>query len=224
MSVRIVLFAKAPLPGLAKTRLIPALGALGAAEFARRMMKHAVTQALAAEVGPVELCVTPFHQESTWQSLGIPAAVTWSDQGEGDLGSRMARAAQRVLAAGESVLLIGGDCPALSAEHLRRAVTSLQHFDATLVPTADGGYVLLGLTRFHASLFEDIEWSTGSVAQETLRRLEKLGWNVQTHSMLQDIDEPADLKGLAPHWLEPLQEDESAQVKRRSTGRGPQRS
>jgi len=84
MSVRIVLFAKAPLPGLAKTRLIPALGALGAAELARRMLKHAVTQALAAEVGPVELCVTPFHQESTWQSLGIPAAVTWSDQGEGD--------------------------------------------------------------------------------------------------------------------------------------------
>ena len=224
MSVRIVLFAKAPLPGLAKTRLIPALGAQGAADLARRMLNHAVAQALTAEVGPVELCVTPSPQESTWQSLGIPAAVTWSDQGQGDLGSRMARAAQRVLGAGESVLLIGGDCPALSAGHLRHAVTSLQHFDATLVPAVDGGYVLLGLKRFHASLFEDIEWSTGSVAQETLRRLEKLGWDVQTHSMLQDIDEPADLKDLAPHWLEPLQESESGQVNRRSMGRGPQRS
>jgi glycosyltransferase A (GT-A) superfamily protein (DUF2064 family) len=65
---------------------------------------------------------------------------------------------------------------------------------------------LLGLKRFHASLFEDIEWSTGNVARETLRRMRKLGWDVQTHSTLQDIDEPADLKSLAPQWLEPLQE------------------
>lgn len=201
MSVRIVLFAKAPLPGLAKTRLIPALGAQGAAELARHMLNHTVAQALAAAVGPVELCVTPSPQTSVWQSLGVPAAVAWSDQGEGDLGSRMARAARRVLDTGESVLLIGGDCPALSAGHLRAAVTSLQHFDATLIPTTDGGYVLLGLKRFHASLFEDIEWSTDSVALETLRRMEKLGWDVQTHSLLQDIDEPADLRCLPPDWL-----------------------
>jgi glycosyltransferase A (GT-A) superfamily protein (DUF2064 family) len=113
----------------------------------------------------------------------------------------MARAARRVLDTGESVLLIGGDCPALSAGHLRAAVTSLQHFDATLIPTTDGGYVLLGLKHFHASLFEYIEWSTDSVAVETLRRMEKLRWHVQTHSLLQDIDEPADLRCLPPDWL-----------------------
>jgi rSAM/selenodomain-associated transferase 1 len=198
--VRIVIFAKAPVPGLAKTRLIPALGAQGAADLARRMLDHTVAQALAAEVGPVELCVTPLPGNAAWQGLTLPASVTWSDQGDGDLGERMARAAQRVTGARESLLLIGTDCPALDAAQLRRAATSLQYFDATLVPTADGGYVLLGLNRFHASLFEDVEWSTDSVANETRRRLARLGWRVQDEPAVHDIDEPADLPWLPQGW------------------------
>jgi glycosyltransferase A (GT-A) superfamily protein (DUF2064 family) len=118
----------------------------------------------------------------------------------------MARAAQRVTDAGESVLIIGTDCPALDAAHLRRAATSLQAFDATLVPTADGGYVLLGLNRFHASLFEGIEWSTDTVGQETRRRLEQLGWKTQSQPMLRDIDEPADLRWLPEQWRAPVHE------------------
>jgi uncharacterized protein len=208
--VRIVIFAKAPLPGMAKTRLIPTLGAQGAADLARRMLSHTLAQALAADVGPVELCVTPSPIEALWQSFTIPASVAWSDQGEGDLGMRMSRATQRVTGAGESVLIIGTDCPELDAGHLRRAATSLKHFDATLVPTADGGYVLLGLNRFHASLFADIEWSTHSVASETLCRLEQLGWKVQNNPMLHDIDEPADLGWLPPAWPGAANEHESA--------------
>ena len=179
--VRIVVFAKAPVPGLAKTRLIPALGAQGAADLAQRMLDHTLAQALAAEVGPVELCVAPSPDDAAWRDQARPASVTWSDQGDGDLGERMARAVQRVTGAGESLLLIGTDCPALDAALLRRAADSLQQFDATLVPTADGGYVLLGLNRFHASLFEDIEWSTGTVAAETRRRLAGLAWTVKDH-------------------------------------------
>jgi rSAM/selenodomain-associated transferase 1 len=206
--VRVVIFAKAPLPGMAKTRLIPTLGAQGAADLARRMLSHTLAQALAADVGPVELCVTPSPIEALWQSLAIPASVAWSDQGEGNLGTRMARATQRVTGAGESVLIIGTDCPALDAGHLRRAAASLKHFDATLVPTADGGYVLLGVNRFHASIFADIEWSTHSVASETLSRLEQLGWKVQNNPMLHDIDEPADLGWLPPAWLGAANEHE----------------
>ena len=208
--VRIVIFAKAPLPGLAKTRLVPALGAQGAADLARRMLDHTLAQALAAEVGPVELCVTPSSSDAAWQGLTLPATVTWSDQGDGDLGERMARAAQRVTRAEESLLLIGTDCPALDAAHLRRAANSLQHFDATLVPTADGGYVLLGLNRFHSSLFEAIEWSTDGVADETRRRLARLGWKVQDEPTVHDIDEPADLRWLPRDWPECIHEQESA--------------
>jgi rSAM/selenodomain-associated transferase 1 len=198
--VRTVIFAKAPVPGLAKTRLIPALGEQGAADLARRMLDHTVAQALAAAIGPVELCASPASAEAAWEPFPIPASVTWSDQGEGNLGERMARAAQRVTGAGESLLLIGTDCPTLDAGRLRRVALSLHRFDATLVPTADGGYVLLGLNRFHASLFESIEWSTGSVAVQTRQRVAELGWTLHDDPVVHDIDEAADLRWLPPGW------------------------
>jgi len=199
--VRIVIFAKAPLPGQVKTRLIPSLGAQGAADLARRMLTHTLAQAVAAAVGPVELCVSPSPQDPVWESMGLPVIAAWSDQGDGDLGTRMARAAQRTLAAGEAVLLIGTDCPALDAGHLRHAATVLQQVDATIIPTSDGGYVLLGLNRFHRRLFEGIEWSTHGVTRETRRRLVELGWRVQEAALLHDIDEPADLRWLPRDWL-----------------------
>lgn len=200
--VRIVIFAKAPLPGLAKTRLIPTLGAGGAAVLAQRMLGHTLAQALASAVGPVELCVSPPAHDALWNAVAVPPDVAWSDQGEGDLGARMARAARRITAAGESVLLIGTDCPALGAGQLRHAAAALQQADATMIPTADGGYVLLGLKRFHATLFQDIAWSTDSVAGETLRRLRELNWTVRCEAQLHDIDEPADLEWLPAGWLE----------------------
>ena len=200
-NVRIVVFAKAPVAGQVKTRLIPSLGAQGAADLARRMLVRTLAQAVAAAAGPVELCVTAGPADPIWQSLDVPAGITWSDQGEGDLGMRMARAAQRTAATGEAVLLIGTDCPALDAGQLRMAAAALQHCDATLIPTADGGYVLLGLNRFHPTLFDGIEWSTGSVAQETRRRLAALHWSVREAPPLHDIDEPADLRWLPRGWL-----------------------
>lgn len=194
--VRTVIFAKAPLPGLAKTRLIPALGAQGAADLARRMLLRAVQEAQSANVGPVELCVTPAVTDEVWRTILIPAAVQWTEQGEGDLGERMARAAQRVLDCGEAVLLTGTDCPELKAAQLQQAASALRCCDATLVPAFDGGYVLLGLSRFHRSLFEGIAWSTDRVAKETVQRLKQLEWSVQHLPMLHDIDEPEDLKWL----------------------------
>ena len=199
--VRIVIFAKAPQAGLAKTRLIPALGAQGAADLAHCMLMHTLDKAIAANIGTVELCVTPAPADPVWQTLGMPETVRWSDQGAGDLGERMARAARRVIDGGEAVVLIGTDCPELSVEHLRQADSELQRVDASLFPTADGGYALLGLNQFHRSLFADIAWSTDSVAFQTLCRLGQLGWTVQSHATLHDIDDPADLKWLPSPWL-----------------------
>ena len=196
---RIVIFAKAPVAGLAKTRLIPALGAQGAARLAAALLEHAVAQALASGVGPVELCVTPAPADPLWSGLAPQATLTWSDQGNGDLGERMARAAQRVLDAGEPVLLMGTDCPDLTAARIRDAAASLIAADAALVPAFDGGYVLLGLNHFDASLFAGIAWSTATVAQETRRRVEQLGWSLQNLPTLHDIDEPADLRWLPAH-------------------------
>jgi hypothetical protein len=196
--VRVVIFVKAPLAGLAKTRLIPALGQQGAAELAKRLLGHTLREALAAQVGPVELCVTPSAAHPIWPTLAIPRAVPLTEQGEGDLGERMARAARRVLAAGESVLLIGTDCPQLDAAQLQQAASALQHAHAALLPAFDGGYVLLGLNQFDASVFSGITWSTDSVASSTFQRLEQLNWRMHIGPTLHDIDAPPDLQWLPP--------------------------
>ena len=210
---RIVIFAKAPLPGYAKTRLIPALGLDGSAQLARRLLMHTIEQALAANIGPVELCVSPSVHHPIWETLPwetlprkTPARKTdplaWSYQGEGDLGQRMGRAVQRVTAQGESVILIGTDCPGLNADTLRAAAHALDHHHASLTPVSDGGYSLLGLNQYTPRLFTDIPWSTEIVAQLTRQRIAELGWTLQEGPMLHDIDEPDDLQHLPSHWLQ----------------------
>ena len=193
VSCRIVIIAKAPLAGQCKTRLIPALGPQGAARLAARMLQHTVQTALDAGVGPVEICASPSAQHPVWRSLGLPATVQCSDQTEGDLGARMAAAARHTLARGEHVILIGTDCPALCTTTLQNAAQALARHDASLVPTADGGYALLALARFHTGIFENMLWSTPAVASVTLERLSLDAWRVHVGPTLHDIDEPADL-------------------------------
>jgi rSAM/selenodomain-associated transferase 1 len=200
--VRIIVFAKAPQPGLAKTRLIPALGERGAAALARQMLLHTLAAALEAEVGAVELCVTPGFDEAAWRGILLPNGISISAQGEGDLGARLARAAQRANARGERVLLIGTDCVEMSAGLLQQAAQKLVDCDAVIHCTADGGYALLGLTRFNPFLFGDMPWSTDAVASVTVARLGQLGWSTHVAKMLHDVDEPQDLKRLPPHWRE----------------------
>jgi len=200
--IRLVVFAKAPMAGFAKTRLIPALGQQGAADLAQRLLEHTLHEAQKAQLGAVELCVTPSVTDAFWQTLRLPQTVRLTDQGTGDLGERMARAAQRVIAEGEAVLLIGTDCPQLNAAQLQRAALTLKHAQTTLIPAFDGGYVLLGMTQFDSSVFSGIAWSTDRVMQETLNRLKRLDWRVKTLPALHDIDVPADLQWLPIAWLD----------------------
>ncbi len=191
-ATRILIFAKAPVAGAAKTRLIPLLGAEGAARLAANMLRQTVASAIAAGLGTPELCVTPDSDDPAWQDL-LPPSVALSDQGSGDLGQRLSAAAARVIAAGENVLLIGTDCPALDGALLAAAAAHLETHDAVLHRAEDGGYVLLGLKRFDPSLFTDIAWSSDTVATTTIERIEALGWSLFFGQTLRDIDEPADL-------------------------------
>lgn len=190
---RIVIFAKAPAPGHAKTRLIPALGEVGAARLARRMLAGTVAEAISAGLGTPELCATPDPGDPLWSGL-LPTGVRVSVQGEGDLGERLASAARRVIREGERILLIGTDCPDLDAPRLRAAASQLDHHDAVIHPAVDGGFVLLGLGRYDASVFQGISWSTDSVAHDTKARISALGWSLHIGDTLRDIDEPADLE------------------------------
>lgn len=199
--IRIVIFAKLPAAGFAKTRLIPALGAEGAARLAQQMLHHTVREALAAAVGTVELCVTPSPDEPEWRQQKLPHEVSWSCQGEGDLGDRLSRAARRTLQSGESILLIGTDCPVLNAKQIKIAAQALSHSDAVLIPATDGGYVLLGVNQFHEALFNTIAWSTATVSAETIIRMKHLKWSIALLPACHDIDEPSDLAHLPQDWL-----------------------
>lgn len=203
---RVLVLAKAPQPGRVKTRLIPLLGAAGAALLARQMLAQTLQTALDAALGPVELCMSPAPGAAAWEGVAIPVGVLCSAQGKGDLGQRMARAVTSVTRRHrDAVLLIGTDCPVLTAQHLQQAAQALWHHDAVMLGAHDGGYVLLGLKAPCAAIFADMPWSTPAVATQTLQRLAELGLRVWQGPVLHDIDEPADLLHLPQHLFNPRQ-------------------
>lgn len=199
-ALNLIVFAKAPLAGFAKTRLIPALGEEGAAMLAQRMLLNTLQQCVQAALGVIELCVAPNPAHDYWQSFVLPPGVQLSSQGEGDLGQRLGRAAVRANKAGNSILLIGTDCPQLTAERLRSAASALKNSDAVIYPARDGGYALLGLNRAEPALFENIRWSTEVVAQQTRERLDQCNMRCEWLETLVDIDEPEDLEFLPESW------------------------
>lgn len=201
MSTALIVFAKAPLPGLAKTRLAPALGEAGAAALAARLLDHALAQAVAAGVGPVELCATPDEGHALLRAAAQQHGVALTAQGGGDLGERMQRAFERVLARHGAALLVGSDAPAIDAAMLRRAAAALVANDAVFVPAFDGGYALVGLRRADRRWFDGVAWSTPRVMAETRARLHAAGMRWAELPPVADIDTPADLAQLPPGFL-----------------------
>lgn len=196
--VRIAILAKAPIAGHAKTRLIPALGAQGAARLQRSFARHAVHVAMEAELGEVVLWCAPDATHRFFRALQRTTGVLCSDQPEGDLGARMLRAAVPASVAEEEqpVLIIGTDCPALRPHHLRAAAAALEAVDAVFIPAEDGGYVLVGLQRTQPGLFAGMTWSTDRVMADTRQRAASLALTIRELPALWDVDLPADLKRL----------------------------
>lgn len=197
----LIVFAKAPVAGLAKTRLIPALGAAGAAALAQRLLEHTVAAAAQAGCRHVELCATPDAGHAAFQRLAAQHALALTLQGDGDLGQRMDRALTRALQAHASAVLIGTDAPALDDARLAQAQAALQSHDAVFVPALDGGYALVGLRRPAPALFAGVAWSTPQVMAQTRERARAAGLRWAELEPVFDVDEPADLAHLAayPH-------------------------
>jgi rSAM/selenodomain-associated transferase 1 len=199
VTVTVIVFARAPEPGAAKTRLIPRLGAAGAAELHARMTRRALDTARAAFPGAVELCCAPDAAHPFFRDIG---GVRLAEQGPGDLGERMHRALVR---AGGPAILIGSDCPALTPDYLHAAGTALKGgAEAVLGPAEDGGYVLIGARQSIPALFGGIEWGSAGVLDAQCERLRALGWRWAELAPLWDVDRPEDLerlRGLAPELL-----------------------
>lgn len=184
------MFARAPVPGRAKTRLVPALGEWGAARLQWRLTSRAVRLARAAFPRQVELHVTSPH--GLFRSLHVKLEV----QKGRDLGERMHNALSAALRRHRVAILIGSDCPALTPRDLRRAVRLLGGHDVVLAPAEDGGYALVGMRRPAASVFREVSWGTSSVLRETLSNLRRSNLSCALLRTVWDVDRPADLARL----------------------------
>jgi len=191
--VALAILAKAPVPGFAKTRLAPALGAERAAALQARFLERAVTTACSAQIGPVSVWAAPDPDHPAFQTL-TAFGVALLRQPDGDLGLRMLAA---LAAARGPALVIGTDCPALTPAHLRAAADALAGgVDVVVVPVEDGGYALIGMRELRPQLFTDMPWSTAGVMAETRRRLARLGLSWREPARLWDVDGPEDLPRL----------------------------
>ena len=198
LPVSIAILSRAPVPGQTKTRLIPALGAEGAADLHRRFLHATVRTALQANLGPVTLWCTPDTSHPEFTACAALGPLTLRPQVVGDLGLRM------LATIDTPTLIIGTDCPALTQTHLQQAANALNENDAVLIPAEDGGYVLIGLRQPEPAIFTDITWGTAQVLASTRQRLRDIGYSWRELPTLWDVDEPADLTRL--HHMELLKQ------------------
>ncbi len=201
----IILFTRYPEPGKCKTRLIPALGADGATKLHQQMTRLILAQLTKlALTCPYRLEI--HHEGGTEAQMRswLGADHIYRKQAAGDIGCRMRAAISSHVSQTQRLLLVGSDCPSLTAGIMAEAFTALTTHDLTLGPAFDGGYYLIGVRQESAdiichSLFQDIPWSTDDVYTLTKSRAEQHQLRCHTLAQLHDIDTPADLRYFDHH-------------------------
>ena len=194
----LIVFLKHPEPGTVKTRLMPALGPVVAADL-YRALSETVLEATVPGPGEYERLVFFAPPGAAEEVRAWLPGIRLLPQGGGDLGGRMSGAFARAFARGaERVAIIGTDSPAVSRATAVEALDALSAADVVLGPAEDGGYYLLALRRPQPELFEGVAWSTSSVLAETVARARKAGLSVRLLSPLSDIDTPEDLRAEWP--------------------------
>jgi rSAM/selenodomain-associated transferase 1 len=196
----VLVFAKAPVPGRVKTRLLPGLSAAQAAALHDRMVARAMGAAADSRLGPVTLYRTPGRESPALRAHARRVGAGLAVQQGVDLGERMHAALDAAVRERGAALLMGSDCPDLDARRLREAARALADgAQAVLIPAVDGGYVLVGCRAPPpASLFRGVPWGTSGVMDATRVRLAAIGWRWQELSPLRDIDRVQDLDLLPP--------------------------
>jgi hypothetical protein len=194
----IAILAKAPVPGYAKTRLIPRLGAEGAAALQAWLIERTLATALASGLGPVTLWCAPDDRHPAFAAARERFGVRLCVQPEGDIGRRMLAAFE---ATAGPLVLVGTDCPSLVRQDLQAAAAALDAADAALCPAEDGGYGLIAASRPLPALFEGVPWSTDDVTRATLARAAQAGLSVSVGRTIWDVDRPEDYdRLLASGW------------------------
>jgi len=193
----VIIFARAPIPGQAKTRLIAKLGAWGAARLQARLTERALQTAIASGCGPVELHGTPGARHPFFLKERRRFGVALRRQSGRDLGERMHCALRAALRRHRYALLIGVDAPELRAADLRRALRLLRSgCDVVIAPAEDGGYALIACRRAPRPIFERIEWGGNEVSARTVERLARLRLRWRALRTVWDVDRPEDVERL----------------------------
>lgn len=194
----LIIFTRYPEPGKTKTRMIPALGDLGAANLQKQMTEYTVSQVKELQKTVDVSCEVRFaggNLQLMQDWLGVD--LVYQPQGEGDLGDRMVRSFSDAFQSGsEQVIIIGTDCPGVNSQLLAKAFEQVCSYNLVLGPAIDGGYYLIGLRQPIPDLFANIDWGTPQVLQQTVSIAEKLNLSKIYLPALSDVDYPEDL----PIW------------------------
>ncbi|MBC7781045.1 MAG: TIGR04282 family arsenosugar biosynthesis glycosyltransferase [Proteobacteria bacterium] len=211
MSRVLQVFAKAPVEGSVKTRLMPPLDARGAASLHAALVERTLAMVTGARgiVDRVELWCAPSASHPFFARCAQNFAITLRVQTGDDLGQRMHHALSHALGYGDVPVLIGSDCPTMSRTEIGEAFEAIagahEPSDIALMPTEDGGYALIGARRVDMSLFAGIGWGGDQVYAQSLARADALGWRVHCLRTSWDVDRPEDLvrlRALMPEMLE----------------------
>ncbi len=193
-------FARAPVAGECKTRLIPALGAAGAAELHLNLVLRTLWTARQWREGSagasIELWCAPDDRDAFFGECAGRFGVTLRKQPPGDLGARMWLAMLGALRAGDVPVLIGTDCPWLAPLDVTRLHHALEDHDCAFVAAQDGGYVAIGLARAVPELFAGVAWGSDRVMAQTRDRARRVGASLAEAGCLPDVDVPQDLTRL----------------------------
>lgn len=192
----ICLYAKPPIPGETKSRLAKEIGEVNAAEFAGSMLKDLCAAVLEVTDAVPQLWSPPDCSYAHFQRYAPPEFTMHRQCGQ-DLGARMSHTFSKLLADtnGETqAIIIGSDCITHDYQSLTTAFTALDSRELVIQPSSDGGYVLVGQSRWHPEVFEDIDWGTSTVLQQTIENGDRAGINYELLSETFDVDTKQDMQ------------------------------
>jgi rSAM/selenodomain-associated transferase 1 len=186
----LIIFVRKPQLGKVKTRLAAVIGNEAALCIYKMLLQHTCAVAQQTDAWKAVFYAGEKVKNDLWSGPDVSKYL----QPETDLGSRMKTAFETVFADGACrVVIIGSDCPSLTADHLAQAFVALENNDVVIGPAADGGYYLLGMKKLQADLFQNIPWSTDRVYAETIAVLQQHNLRYHTLETLTDVDEEKDL-------------------------------
>ncbi|HKJ30817.1 MAG TPA: TIGR04282 family arsenosugar biosynthesis glycosyltransferase [Balneolales bacterium] len=188
----LIIFTKIAELGKVKTRLAKSIGENRALEVYRELMEHTRDITMDLNVDRrVYFTPSPPDKHQIWDK----EHYDYFQQSDGDLGFRMSQAFKETFEQGyDKVIIIGCDCAELTSDILRKAFEELDHADFIIGPAKDGGYYLLGMNEYEPSIFEDKEWSTETVFEDTISDLidrKKIWYELP---ILSDVDTEEDLR------------------------------